>query len=236
MHVGLVVRRAPGEDPPVADDRLEGRRLPLVERVDRLDVVVAVDEDRGRPLRVEPVGVDDGVPAGLRDLHVLEAGRGQLSREPLGRPPTVGGVGRDPADARDAQEVDVAGEPPLRAGGEMRLEGAMVDGHGKPPSGGHGGRSRDYGLRHGEGAGRSRPLVVRTWTGRAPASGQAGWAEGSAGAPVSLGTTPWIGSFGGRSLKSASNSSASRVSFSTSVSASRSSFARCWVRTSWARA
>jgi hypothetical protein len=47
---------------------------------------------------------------------------------------------------------------------------------------------------------------------------------------------PWIGSFGGRSLKSASNSVASSVSFSTSWAASASSLSRCRVRTSWARA
>ena len=52
-----------------------GGRLPHVERVDRLDVVVAVDEHGRGAGGVEPVGVDDRVAAGLGDLHVLEADR-----------------------------------------------------------------------------------------------------------------------------------------------------------------
>ena len=64
---------------------------------------------------------------------------------------------------------------------------------------------------------------------------QGGWADRSAGASTSFGMTPWSGSLGGMSVKSASNASASSVSFSTRVAASRSSLARCWVRTSEAR-
>ena len=44
---------------------------------------------------------------------------------------------------------------------------------------------------------------------------------------ASCGMTPWIGSFGGRSAKSFSNSSASTVSSATSFSASWSSLSRC---------
>ncbi len=42
---------------------LEGRRLPRIERVDGLHVVMAVDEERGFAGRVEPFGVDGGVAA-----------------------------------------------------------------------------------------------------------------------------------------------------------------------------
>ena len=88
-HVGvdlaLVVGRAAREDPVADDDRLERRRRPQVERVDRLDVVVAVDDDRRGVRRVEPVGVDDRVAAGLADLDVLEAGRGQGVGQPAPR-------------------------------------------------------------------------------------------------------------------------------------------------------
>ena len=66
MDLALVVGGAAGEDAPVLDARLERRPHPQVERIDRLDVVVAVDEDRRRTLGVQPVGVDDrdGRPSG----------------------------------------------------------------------------------------------------------------------------------------------------------------------------
>ena len=75
VDLALVVGCAAGQHPVADDDRLERRRGPQLERVDRLDVVVAVDEDRRGAGGVEPVGVDDRVAAGLGDLDVLEAGR-----------------------------------------------------------------------------------------------------------------------------------------------------------------
>ena len=48
VDLALVVGRPAGQDPVADDDRLERRGGPQVERVDRLDVVVAVDEDRRR--------------------------------------------------------------------------------------------------------------------------------------------------------------------------------------------
>ena len=65
LHVALAVRGAAGQHPAVLDDGHEGRRLPQVDRVHRLDVVVAVDEHGGLAGGVQPVGVDDGVAAGL---------------------------------------------------------------------------------------------------------------------------------------------------------------------------
>ena len=48
-EVALVVRDAPAEEEATALRRLERRRLPLVERIRRLDVVVVVDEERAGP-------------------------------------------------------------------------------------------------------------------------------------------------------------------------------------------
>jgi hypothetical protein len=61
-HLPLVVGRPARVDLAVADGRLEGRRLPQLERIDRLHVVVAVEEDGRRTLGAEPLGVDDGMP------------------------------------------------------------------------------------------------------------------------------------------------------------------------------
>ena len=135
-HVGvdlaLVVGRAAGEHPVADDDRLERRRRPQLERVDRLDVVVAVDDDRRGVRGVEPVGVDDRMAAGLGDLDVLQAGRGQRVGQPVGGGTAVVGVGRERRDARDAQErlvrlearglrrVEVGVEGGVRCGGYVR--------------------------------------------------------------------------------------------------------------------
>ncbi len=43
-HIGLIVRDAAREDPPIALGRLKGRRLPQVERIHGLDVVVLVQQ------------------------------------------------------------------------------------------------------------------------------------------------------------------------------------------------
>ena len=84
--------------------RLERRPHPQVERIDRLDVVVGVDEDRRRALGVEPVGVDDRVAAGRRHLDVLEAHLREAVGHELGRRAHVGVVLGQRADARDAQQ------------------------------------------------------------------------------------------------------------------------------------
>ena len=92
VDLALVVRRPTGEHPAVADERLERRELPLVERVGRLDIVVPVDEHRRGALGVEPIAVHERVAAGLEDLDVLEADRAEVVGEELGRAPAVGRV------------------------------------------------------------------------------------------------------------------------------------------------
>jgi hypothetical protein len=106
MHVDLtlVVRGAAGEHPTVDHGRLERRRVPELDRIDRLDVVVAVDEG-GRGVRgVEPVAVDDRVAAGRGDLDVLEADPAQVVSDPLGGAAAVLAVLGQAGDAGDPQE------------------------------------------------------------------------------------------------------------------------------------
>ena len=100
MHVdlALVVRRAAAEHPAVAGDRLERRRLPELDRVDGLDVVVAVDQRRRLAGGVEPVAVDDRMAAGLGDLDVLEPDPPHVRRRST-RPPR-GSRRRAPAAPR----------------------------------------------------------------------------------------------------------------------------------------
>ena len=82
--LALVVGGAARVDLAVADRRLEGRRLPQVDRIDGLDVVVAVEEDRRRPLRCHPVAIDDRVARRLDQPDVLHADAAQFIRRPFG--------------------------------------------------------------------------------------------------------------------------------------------------------
>ena len=87
-HVGvdlaLVVGRATGQQALALDHGLERRRRPEVQRIDRLDVVVAVDQHGRCPGGVQPVGVDDGMTVGFADLGMLDAGRRQGVDQPAG--------------------------------------------------------------------------------------------------------------------------------------------------------
>ena len=88
----------------VAHRRLERRRLPEIERIDRLHVVVPVEEDGRRARRAEPVAVDDRVARRVDQPHVLQADAPHLLRAPVGAAPDVGGVLRQRADARDREK------------------------------------------------------------------------------------------------------------------------------------
>ena len=83
--LAFVVGGAPRVELAFANGRLERRRFPELERVDRLNVVVAVEEDGGRAGSVQPFAVDDRIAGGLDQAHVLEADR--LSCDRRSTPP-----------------------------------------------------------------------------------------------------------------------------------------------------
>ena len=90
--LALVVGRAARVDLAVAHRRLERRRLPQVERIDRLHVVVAVEEDRRRAGGAEPVAVDDREARRLDQPNVLQPDAPHLLGGPLGAALDVGRV------------------------------------------------------------------------------------------------------------------------------------------------
>jgi hypothetical protein len=97
----LVVGGAAPVDPVADDRRLEGRRLPEGQRVGRLHVVVAVDDDV-RPGRVAaPAREDDRVDVGLHDLDLEAHGAQEVRDELLGalHPLLELRVGRDAGEA-----------------------------------------------------------------------------------------------------------------------------------------
>ena len=106
QEVALVVRRPAAVDPPVADRRLERRRVPQLLRAGTLDVVVAVDQDRRR--------VGDARPKLAHGQRVALAEADQLALPARGPDPVDGPHGGRlevlrpaPAgrDRRDAQPV-----------------------------------------------------------------------------------------------------------------------------------
>ncbi len=110
-ELALVIARSARIQDVVLVARLERRPYPLVQRVGRLDVVVAVDErGRGVGTGVQPIGGHDRVAAGIGDGDVLGADAGQLVGDPLRRPSHVVTTGRIGTDRGDAQELVEAGE------------------------------------------------------------------------------------------------------------------------------
>ena len=87
--LALVVGRAASQQQAILVSRFERRRLPEVDRIDRLDVVMAVEENRRFVRRLQPVGIDHRVPAGLDHRSVLEPYPLVLLGEMAGRPTDV---------------------------------------------------------------------------------------------------------------------------------------------------
>ena len=103
-HLALVVGGAARVDLAVADRRLERRRLPQLQRIDRLHVVVAVEQDRRRAGRAEPVAVDDRVARRVDQPDVLQADPPHLVGAPLGAALDVAGMLGQRADARNREQ------------------------------------------------------------------------------------------------------------------------------------
>ena len=87
--LALVVGGPARVDLAVAHGRLERRGVPELQRIDRLHVVVAVEEDGRRAFGAEPVAVDDGIAGRLDQPHVLHPDPPHLVGGPLGAAPDV---------------------------------------------------------------------------------------------------------------------------------------------------
>ena len=104
-ELAFVVDGAAGVDVVVALGGLEGRRVPFVERLGGLHVVVGVAQ-RGRLAGgVQPVGVDEGMSLGGDDLDVFHADAAQFVGHVVGSFLNVGLVLFEGADAGDAEKI-----------------------------------------------------------------------------------------------------------------------------------
>ena len=102
-HLALVVGGAARVDLAVAHRRLERRRLPEIERIDRLYIVMPVEEDGRRTLGAEPVSVHNGEAWCLDQPNVLETDASHFVGGPLGATLDVAAMLRQCADARYRQ-------------------------------------------------------------------------------------------------------------------------------------
>ena len=144
-RLALVVDRAARDEAlavrTVDQLRLERRAVPQLQRIDRLHVVVPV-EQHVRPLVVGRAGKmpdDHGMPGG-RTNRGFEAQAGQLIAPPLGRLLAIRCVRRLRADRRDAQQIEQrfagrrqVGIDMVQDGGNGRLIGGS---HQSLPAGG----------------------------------------------------------------------------------------------------
>jgi len=104
VGLALVVRRSARVDVVVANGRLERRRFPFVQRVRRLNVVMAIKQERRFPRSAQPLGVYQRIPLSFDELRLIEAGFRQLVADELGRLLNVRLVFGERTDARNAKE------------------------------------------------------------------------------------------------------------------------------------
>ena len=103
QHWPFVVRDAPPVEAPVTHRRLEGGRLPEVERIGGLHVVMAVDDQGRGAFGPEPLGIDRGLTAAVESgqaTQALEPGVGQAGFEEAACGLHSVGIGRVGPDGR----------------------------------------------------------------------------------------------------------------------------------------
>jgi hypothetical protein len=105
VHLPLVVRRAAGVDVPVVDGGLEGRRAPKLQRIGRLDIVMAIAQHCRLTLRVEPVAINERITRGGDDVDILHAGTAQTFGHEMRGAGDVRLVFGKRADTGDAEEL-----------------------------------------------------------------------------------------------------------------------------------
>ena len=104
VDLALVVAGAARVDVVAAHFGLERRRLPLVQRIGRLHVVVAVEQERRLARRAQPFRVDQRIALAFDQFGDGHPGRAQFVDGEFGRAPDVRLVLGKRADAGNAEE------------------------------------------------------------------------------------------------------------------------------------
>ena len=102
--LALVVHGPPGIQLSVPHGGLEWRGDPLVDRIDRLDIVVAVAEHRRLALDPGALGPDHRMSGALEQFDHRKAQSAEFVHEPGRRTAAIRRVGGERADARNGEE------------------------------------------------------------------------------------------------------------------------------------
>src|SRR5258708_22714460 len=86
--------------------RLEWRRFPQINRIDRLYIIMPIYKHRGLPASLEPLNITERVTCCLYQMHLLSAHLSQPLRSVLRRPANVTHGFRQRTVARNAQPVN----------------------------------------------------------------------------------------------------------------------------------
>jgi hypothetical protein len=137
QHLALVVGRAARHDDlapiPLDNLRIEGIGLPEIERIDRLHVIMGVEQH----MRAGLCGAmgDNHRMAGRGAGRGIKAQSGQLAGYPFGRLAAFGGIGRVGRDGLDTQKVKQTLQTLLQARIDLGKDGVESGGigHGKVP-------------------------------------------------------------------------------------------------------
>src|SRR5262250_3185807 len=89
VHLTLIIDRATSIEIAVALSGLKRGRLPLIEWIGRLHVIMAVAQDYRFPGGMEPVSVDQRMTGGLDDLDIFDADAREFVGDKLGRAPNI---------------------------------------------------------------------------------------------------------------------------------------------------
>ena len=120
--LAFVVDRATPVQIAVANLGLERRRGPFVQRIDRLHVVVPIDEGGGQRWIDDALGVNRRMPGRLDEVGALQACIERRLAEVVGIAPNLGSVCRVGRNARDAQRLDELCDEPVLVAGAVLVE------------------------------------------------------------------------------------------------------------------
>src|SRR5438552_15866547 len=82
-NLTFVVGRTAGKDISVLQNRIEWRRIPQLQRIGRLHVVMSVNQNRAPPFPMLVAGPNDRVPRGWNQFR-LQSNTGQFLDQPVG--------------------------------------------------------------------------------------------------------------------------------------------------------
>ena len=110
-HLPLVIRRPAGVQPAIANRGFKWRGCPEFKRLCRLDIIMAIQQNRRLPLCVQPIGIQERVARSGKYLYVFQSDRFHVPGYPLSGFPDIGrilGIGADAGDGNELTElVDV---------------------------------------------------------------------------------------------------------------------------------